>query len=60
MEREIIYMTVTNFAVAVERVVHPELRGRPVVVAHRNADRSIVTSASYEARAEGIRPGMAL
>ncbi len=53
-------MTVTNFAVAVERVVHPELRGRPVVVAHRNADRSIVTSASYEARAEGIRPGMAL
>jgi DNA polymerase-4 len=60
MEREIIYMTVTNFAVAVERVVHPELRGRPVVVAHRNAARSIVTSASSEARAEGIRPGMAL
>lgn len=60
MEREIIYMTVTHFPVSVERVIHPELRGRPVVVAHRNAARSIVTSLSSEARAEGIRPGMAL
>jgi len=60
MEREIIYMTVTNFAVAVERVVHPELRGRPVVVACRDAARSIVTSVSSEARVEGVRPGMTL
>ena len=60
MEREIIYMTVTNFAVAVERVIHPDLRGRPVVVSHRDAARSIVTSVSSEARAEGVRPGMTL
>lgn len=60
MEREIIYMTVTNFPVAVERVIHPDLRGRPVVVSHRDAARSIVTSVSSEARAEGVRPGMAL
>jgi len=60
MEREIIYMTVTNFSVAVERVIHPELRSRPVVVAHRDAARSIVTSLSSEAREAGIRPGMAL
>ena len=53
-------MTVTNFPVAVERVIHPELRARPVVVAHRDAARSIVTSVSSEARAEGVRPGMAL
>ncbi len=60
MEREIIYMTVTNFPVAVERVIRPDLRGRPVVVSHRDAARSIVTSVSSEARAEGVRPGMAL
>jgi DNA polymerase-4 len=60
MEREIIYMTVTNFPVAVERVIHPDLRAQPVVVAHRNAARSIVTALSSEARAAGIRPGMAL
>jgi len=60
MEREIIYMTVQHFPVAVERVINPELRGRPVVVAHRDAARSIVTSLSSEARNAGIRPGMAL
>jgi DNA polymerase-4 len=60
MEREIIYMTVTNFPVAVERVIHPDLRGRPVVVSPPDAARSIVTSVSSEARAEGVRPGMAL
>jgi len=60
VDREIIYMTVTDFPVAVERVARPELCGRPVVVAHRNAARSIVTALSSEARAEGIRPGMAL
>ena len=60
MEREIIYMTVMNFPIAVERVIHPDLRARPVVVAHRNAARSIVTALSSEAQAAGIRPGMAL
>jgi DNA polymerase-4 len=60
MDREIIYMKVANFPVAVERAIHPELRGRPVVVAYRDAVRSIVTSLSSEARAEGIRPGMEL
>jgi DNA polymerase-4 len=60
MDREIIYMTVADFPVAVERVARPELRGRPVVVAYRAAARSIVTALSPEARAEGVRPGMAL
>jgi DNA polymerase IV len=60
MEREIIYMTVPAFPVAVERVVHPELRGRPVVVAPLSAARSIVTALSAEAWNAGIRKGMAL
>lgn len=60
MEREIIYMTVTDFPVAVERVAHPELRSRPVVVSYRSAARCVVTALSAEARAEGVRPGMAV
>jgi DNA polymerase-4 len=60
MEREIIYMTVANFPVAVERVIHPELRGRPVAVAPPGTARSVVTALSAEARAAGVRPGMAL
>src|SRR5512139_2884698 len=60
MEREIIYINVTAFPVAVERVIHPELRGRPVVVAPLGATRSIVTALSSEAWSAGIRKGMAL
>lgn len=60
MDREIIYMTVPSFPVAVEQVVHPELRGRPVVVASFIAARSVVTALSYEAWNAGIRKGMVL
>jgi DNA polymerase-4 len=60
MEREIIYLAVPGFPVAVERVLHPELRGRPVVVAPLGASRSIVTALSSEAWNGGIRKGMVL
>ena len=60
MEREIIHLNVTAFPVAVERVVHPELRGRAVVVAPLGAVRSIVMSLSSEAWDSGIRKGMPL
>jgi DNA polymerase-4 len=60
MDREIIYMTVPSFPVAVERVVHPELRGRAVVVASFGAARSVVTALSSEAWNAGIRKGMVL
>jgi DNA polymerase-4 len=60
MDREIIYLTVPAFPVAVERVIHPELRGRPVVVSPLGAARSIVTALSSEAWNAGIRKGMAL
>jgi len=60
VDREIIYLTVPAFPVAVERVVHPELRGRPVVVAPPGAARSVVTAVSPEAWDAGIRKGMVL
>ncbi len=60
MEREIIHVDIASFAVAVERVVQPELRGRPVVVAPVGPSRSVVTALSAEAWEAGIRKGMVL
>ncbi|MBZ5497080.1 MAG: DNA polymerase IV [Acidobacteriia bacterium] len=57
---EIIHIDIAAFAVAVERVVHPELRRRPVVVAPVGPSRSVVTALSPEAQEAGIRKGMIL
>jgi DNA polymerase IV len=45
------------FYASVELRDRPELRGRPVIVAHA-AGRSVVLSATYEARAYGVRSAM--
>jgi len=60
MEREIIHIDIAAFAVAVERLVQPELRQRPVVVAPLGPSRSVVTALSAEAWEAGIRKGMPL
>ncbi len=60
MDREIVHIDIASFAVAVERVVHPELRQRPVVVAPVGAPRALVMALSPEAWQAGIRKGMAL
>jgi DNA polymerase-4 len=45
------------FFVSVELRTRPELRGKPVIVGYP-ADRSVVLSASYEARAFGVKSAM--
>jgi DNA polymerase-4 len=60
MDREIIHVDIAAFAVAVERVVRPELRNRPVVVAPVGLSRAFVMALSREAWQSGVRKGMAL
>lgn len=56
-EAVILHVDMDSFYVSVELLDRPELRGLPVAVAHDNP-RSVVSSASYEARRFGVRSAM--
>ncbi len=53
-------MDVDAFFASVEQVIRPRLKGRPVVVGGTPDVRGCVCSASYEARACGVKTGMSL
>ena len=56
-ERTIVHLDLDSFFVSVERLKHPQLQGKPVLVGS-DSDRGVVASCSYEARAFGVRSAM--
>ena len=62
MARWVLHVDLDQFLAAVEIRRRPELAGRPLIVGGRGdpAERAVVATASYEARAFGVRSGMPL
>ncbi|WP_226346779.1 DNA polymerase IV [Agilicoccus flavus] len=62
MHRWVLHVDLDQFVAAVEVLRRPELAGRPVIVGGRGdpTQRAVVSTASYEARAFGVRSGMPL
>lgn len=56
--RVILHVDLDSFFVSVERVLDPSLSNRPVIVGGSPEGRGVVTSASREARAEGVHAAM--
>ena len=56
-ERTIMHIDMNAFFASIEQQSNPALRGKPVAVIG-SAGRTVITTASYEARAYGVRTGM--
>ncbi|MCX5778047.1 MAG: DNA polymerase IV [Elusimicrobia bacterium] len=58
MTRTILLIDMNAFFASVEQAMNPALRGKPIIVCGRG--RTVVTTASYEARVFGVKTGMNL
>ncbi len=58
MKKEIIYLNITSFPIAIERVVDSSLREKPLAIAPLTSDRAVLWEVSSEAKEFGINKGM--
>ena len=58
-KRAILHLDLDTFFVSVERLLHPELKNKPLLVGGLG-DRGVVAACSYETRKFGVHSGMAM
>ena len=58
-EQSILHLDLDTFFVSVERLLHPELKDRPLLVGGLG-DRGVVAACSYETRRFGVHSGMSM
>ena len=56
---KVIHVDMDQFFAAVEQRENPELRGKPIAVGH-DAERGVVSTASYEARRFGVHSAQSI
>lgn len=56
----VLHIDIDAFFAAVEVLLNPALKGKPVIVGGMPGERGVVCTASYEARKCGVHSGMAL
>jgi DNA polymerase-4 len=56
----VIHIDLNSCFATVEQQARPRLRGRPVAIVNRRTDTTMIVTASYEAKAMGVKLGMRL
>lgn len=60
MRRYIVHIDIDAFFAAVEELLNPSLKGKPVIVGGLPHERGVASTASYAARKFGVHSGMSL
>lgn len=56
----IMHIDLNSCFATVEQQARPQLRGKPVAIVNRRTDKTAIVTASYEAKAVGVKVGMKL